>query len=280
MSRLEVQAFFDKPTSTLTYAVWDSATRDAVVIDPVLDFDPATQIVTSASLGRLIKFVAAENLNVHWVLDTHAHADHLSSAKELKQSGIARAWGLGIRMNEVFGAFSKVFAWPKTISLQNLGVDRWFQDGEEFTAGSLRLEVMNTPGHTPACLTYRVGPWLFTGDALFMPDSGVGRCDFPGGSAGTLYDSIMNRLYRLDDKLEVFTGHDYQPDGRMLKYRSTLGEQKSSNIHLKTGTSREEFIRFREGRDKTLPAPRLLNPSLDWNLGAHQIVKRQQAVLG
>lgn len=274
MSRLETHAFFDRPTSTMTYVVWDSSTEDAVIIDPVLDFDPATQIVSNESMHRLMKFISNEGLRVHWVLDTHAHADHLSSAKDLKALGVAQAWGIGQRMNEVFGAFSKVFAWPKQIELRNLGVDRWFQDGEEFTAGKLRIEVMNTPGHTPACLTYRIGDSLFTGDAMFMPDSGVGRCDFPGGSASTLYDSIMIRLYGLPDEMDVFSGHDYQPGGRDLRYRSKLGDQKRSNIHLKLGTSKEEFVKFREGRDKTLSAPRLLNPSLDWNLGAHQIVKR------
>jgi glyoxylase-like metal-dependent hydrolase (beta-lactamase superfamily II) len=274
MSRIEVHALFDKPTSTLTYVVWDSASRDAVILDPVLDFDPATQMVSGSSMARLAKFVAFESLRVHWVLDTHAHADHLSAAKDMRLSGLAPAWGLGERMKEVFTTFKKTFAWPSSLDLGAMGVDRYFADGEEFTAGTLRGQAMNTPGHTAACLTYRFGDKLFTGDALFMPDGGVGRCDFPGGSASTLYDSVWNRLYALPDSLETYPGHDYQPGGRPLRWRATLGEHKTSNIHLKESTSREEFVRFREGRDKTLQAPRLLNPSLDWNLGAHQIVKR------
>lgn len=274
MSTLSVHTFFDKPTSTLTHIVWHPLTRDAVVIDPVLDFDPATQIVSDHSMLQLVRFLKMQNLNVHWVLDTHAHADHLSASCDLKTNGYATAWGLGERMSEVFENFRKVFAWPADVKLQNLCVDRWFRDGEEFTAGTIRIQAIATPGHTPACLTYRIGEWLFTGDALFMPDSGVGRCDFPGGSAAALYDSVWGKLYRFPDYFEVFVGHDYQPGGRPLKYRCLLGDEKRSNIHLRESTSREDFIAFREGRDKTLSAPRLLNPSLDWNLGAHQMVKR------
>lgn len=274
MSAIELHAFFDKPTFTLTYVVWDRATRDAVIIDPVLDFDPATQIVSQGSLQRLTRFIAAEQLRVHWVLDTHAHADHLSSSRELKESGVAAAWGLSARMFEVFETFKKVFAWPKAVDLRAMGVDRFFNDGEEFSAGSLRLQAIATPGHTPACTTFRIGDKLFTGDALFMPDSGVGRCDFPGGSAATLYDSVWGKLYQLPDDYQVFVGHDYQPDGRPLRFTTSLGDQKRNNIHLKYSTSKPEFVAFRESRDKTLTAPRLLAPSLDWNLGAYQAVKR------
>lgn len=261
-----VHALFDKATFTLTYVVWDAVTRDAVVIDPVLDFDPATQIISRHSMSRLLHFLSSQKLRVHWVLETHAHADHLSCARLLKAEGVAMQFGLSARMFEVFSTFQKVFGWPKNERLEDLGVDRYFRDGEEFTAGSLRIQALATPGHTPACTTYRIGDRLFTGDALFMPDSGVGRCDFPGGSASALYDSVWGRLYSYPDDFEIFVGHDYQPGGRVLRYRSTVGAQKSGNIHLGAATSRADFIQFREGRDKTLSAPRLLAPSLEWNL--------------
>ena len=273
---LRLQHFFDPPTSTLTYLIWDPTTRDAVVIDPVIDYDPATGLVSRGSVDIMLNAVSARGLSVHWVLETHAHADHLSGARELREQWSGCRWGMGERMIEVFNTFKKVFAWPAGLTLDGLGVDRWFRDGEEFTAGSIRLQAINTPGHTPACLTYRVGEWLFTGDALFMPDSGVGRCDFPGGSAATLYDAIWNKIYGFPDHYSILVGHDYQPGGRPIGYRSTVGEEKRRNIHLRESTSKADFVAFREGRDKTLKAPRLLEPSLDWNLGAHQRVPHQK----
>lgn len=274
MKNLELFALFDPVTFTLTYVVWHPRTRDAIVIDSVIDFDPITSMVTRGSLSQVMALVKAKDLNVHWILDTHAHADHLSAARELKQLCPGARWALGRRMSEVFSTFKGVFGWPKGLALQDLGVDRWLEDGEEFSAGEIRIKTIFTPGHTPACVTYNIGSWLFTGDSIFMPDSGVGRCDFPGGDAGTLYDSIFGKLYSLPDDYEVFVGHDYQPGGRPVAYRCRLSEQKDSNIHINRGTSREGFIQFRTSRDKTLKAPRLLEPSLDWNLGAHVIVKR------
>lgn len=266
-----VHVLFDKATSTLTYIVWDPTTGDAVIIDPVLNYDPATQIASHESVRAIRHFVTSEGLNVHWVLETHAHADHLTSARELKALGLAQAIGVSEQMNGVFATFAKVFGWPKSLSFK--GVDRFFRDGEEFTAGSLRWQAIATPGHTSACTTFKTDNMLFTGDALFMPDSGVGRCDFPGGSASTLYDSVWGKIYSYPENYAIYVGHDYQPGGRPLRFRTTVGEQKAGNIHLRESTSKADFIKFREGRDKTLSAPRLLNPSLDWNLGAHQIVK-------
>jgi len=270
----QIQGYFDSATSTLSYVVWDSISLDAIVIDPVLDFDPATQLTSQNSLEKIRRFVDGKGLRVTWVIDTHVHADHLTGAWLLRRHWPALQWGMSATMFEVFANFSKVFAWPKTLRLEDLGVDRWFRDGEEFSAGSLRVQVIATPGHTPACTTYKIGDAIFTGDALFMPDAGTGRCDFPGGSASQLYDSIWQRLYSLPDSTRVFVGHDYQPGGRPLRFQSTIGDQKAHNIHLRANTSRDEFIKFREGRDKTLSAPRLLNPSLDWNLGAYQLVRK------
>lgn len=267
-------AFFDPATFTLTYVVWNPRTLAAVVIDPVLDFDPATQLTSRSNVEKLLAFIRAKGLRVDWILETHAHADHLSAALELREALPGSRWAMGQRMAEVFSTFKKVFAWPAELRLESLGVDRWLRDGEEITLDGLTVRALETPGHTPACLTFRVGDWLFTGDALMMPDIGVGRCDFPGGSAGQLYDSVWGKLYALPDGFQVFPGHDYPPAGRDVSYQASLAAHRAGNVHLRASTSREQFVAFREARDKTLSAPRLLQPSLDWNLGAHQIVKR------
>lgn len=272
MNHIAVHALFDKATFTLTYVVWDQLTRDAVVIDPVLDYDPATKMISKSSFKRVVDFVRNEDLLVHWILDTHAHADHLSSGRELKSVFCNARFGLSARMVQVLETFKKAFHWPADLTINRTHADRLFQDGEEFTAGSLRLQAIATPGHTAACTTYKIGNKLFTGDAIFMPDSGVGRCDFPGGSAKELYKTLTEKIFTFPEEFEIFVGHDYQPGGRPLRYRSTVGKQKQFNIHLRTGVSESEFVKFREGRDKTLNAPRLLEPSLDWNLGAHQSV--------
>ncbi len=272
MKRTEVQAFYDEPTATLTYVVWDPLTRDAVVIDPIVDYDPATQMTGRKSLDKLLHFVREKNLSLHWVMDTHVHADHLTGAREICAAVPGCRWAMNERMDDVFRTFKKVYSWNSPDL--NVGEVRWLHDGEEISAGSLRVQAIFTPGHTPACTTFKIGEMLFTGDALMMPDSGVGRCDFPGGDAGKLYDSVWGRLYAYPDHFQVFVGHDYKPGGRALAYQASLAEQKHGNIHLKLGTNRADFISFREGRDKELSAPRLLQPSLDWNLGAHQLVKR------
>lgn len=274
MNSLGLQAFFDPATYTLTYVVWDTASRDAVVIDPVLNYEPSRQMTSLQSMRALIGFLNSKNLRVGWVLETHAHADHLSCARELKAVHPGMLWGMGARIGEVFRTFQKAFNWPSALGIRDLGLDRFFSDGEEFSAGRLRIQALATPGHTPACVTYRIGTWLFTGDALMMPDSGVGRCDFPGGSAAALWDSIWGKLYSLSGDLETFPGHDYQPGGRPLRYRAKLSVQRRCNLHLREDTAKAEFVAFRESRDRTLTAPRLLQPSLDWNLGAHQIVAR------
>lgn len=273
MNHLHQHAFFDPVTSTLTYLVWDEATHDALVIDPVLNYDPVTQIVGTSGLAKVKAFIDKKSLLVHWILETHVHADHLSGGRELRGMLKGAQWGCSARLSEVFATFQKVMAWPASVQLAKLGVDRWLRDGEELTAGSLRVQALATPGHTPACTTFRMHDRLFTGDTLMMPDAGTGRCDFPGGSAGQLYDSVWGRLFALPDHHQVFVGHDYQPGGRPLRYQSSLATQKTTNIHLRTSTTKSDFIAFREGRDKTLNPPRLLEPSLDWNLGAHQLVK-------
>lgn len=274
MKKLDLQAFYDDVTATLTYVVWEPLSLDAVIIDPVLDYDPATQLTSKKSMDKVLNFARSKKLRVHWVLETHAHADHLSAARELCSQLPGCKWAMSSRMSEVFATFKKVYSWPAQVELAGLGVERWLSDGEEISAGSIRIQAIATPGHTPACMTFKIGEWLFTGDALFMPDSGVGRCDFPGGSADQLYQSVWSKLYSMPDHYQIFVGHDYKPRGRQLEFRTTVGEEKASNIHLAAGTSKADFVQFRESRDKTLSEPRLLGPSLDWNLGVHQIVKR------
>lgn len=273
MNPVEVCAFHDSVTGTLSYVVWSQRSLDAVVIDPLLDFDPVSGAVGECSLRRLMRFVSAKNLRVHWILDTHVHADHLSGARQLRQLWPWSRWGMARSLSRVFANFKGVYGWPGSVRLEDLGVERWFSDREEFTAGQLTIQAFETPGHTPACLTYRIGVHLFTGDALMMPDSGVGRCDFPDGSASALYDSIWGVLYALPDSYKTHPGHDYRPGGRPMRHSATLGEQKRGNIHLRTSTSRADFVQFREARDKTLTAPKLIDPSLDWNLGAYRLVK-------
>lgn len=264
-----IKAFFDKATFTLTYVVHDEATRDAVVIDPVLDFDPASGRVTRSSADDVIAYVGGLGLRVHYVLETHAHADHLSSSQILKEAFPGAQLAIGEGITEVQRMFRPVYDLPQSFPVDGTQFDRLLGDGDVAHAGSLSFKTIFTPGHTPACATFAFGPNLFTGDALFMPDYGTGRCDFPGGSAARLYDSIQ-RLYDFPDETRVFTGHDYAPNGRPLRYESTIGEEKRDNIQLNAATTRDEFVAFRSTRDATLAAPRLLHPSVQVNIaGGH-----------
>ena len=269
----DVFGLLDPITNTISYVVWDPRSRDAVVIDPLMDYDPVTRRTLPWSRQALEHFVAAKNLNVHYILETHAHADHLSAARDLRRTWTGSRWAMSERLDVVFDAFKGEWEWPQDLRLSNLGVDRWLRDGEELVAGSFTVSTIATPGHTPACVTYRIGDWLFVGDALMTPDFGTGRCDFPGGDPGALWDSIARKLYALDDRCQVFSGHDYQPGGRPPRSRWSLGEHKQRNIHVTLGTRRAEFVTFRRARDLQLKAPGLLPPSLDWNLGAHQLVR-------
>ncbi len=267
---IQIKEFFDKATFTLTYVVWDPSTRDAVVIDPVWDYDPAASMVTNDSVDALDAFLQSHELKLHFILETHAHADHLSGAQPLKKKYPQAKVAIGARITEVQKVFKEFFDLIPSFKTDGSQFDRLFSDGEHFSAGSLHFETLYTPGHTPACSTYKIEDALFTGDALFMPDYGVGRCDFPAGSAEALYHSITTRLYGLPDATRVFTGHDYQPNGRGLRFESTIGEEKRSNIQIKPETTKEAFIKFRTERDKTLKAPSLLLPSVQVNIdGGH-----------
>lgn len=267
---MEIRAFFHEPTYTLTYLVWDPETRDAVVIDPVRDYDQGASKTGTAALDALDAALKGLELKLRFVLETHAHADHLSGAPVLRESHGAPV-GIGARIVEVQALFKDVFDMPANFSVEGRQFDRLLGDGEVLEAGSLEVEVISTPGHTPACVSYRIGDALFTGDALFMDDYGTGRCDFPGGSADQLYSSIHDRLYALPDATRVFVGHDYQPGGRALAYETSIGKSKANNPQLREDTSREDFVRFREQRDAGLKAPRLLYPSVQINVDGGQL---------
>jgi len=267
----KVKEFFDRATFTLTYVVWDSETRDAVVIDPVLDYDPGSSTVKEESLTLVTSFLDQQALKVHYILETHAHADHLSGSQSLKKLYPQAKLAIGARITEVQKVFKPIFDLPSTFLTDGSQFDRLLKEGEKFSAGSLTIEVRYTPGHTPACCSYVIGDAVFTGDALFMPDYGVGRCDFPAGSAETLYESVTKQLYSLPEATRVFTGHDYLPNGRALRFESNIGEEKRSNLHINAETTKEAFVKFRTERDKTLAAPRLLLPSVQVNIDAGKL---------
>jgi glyoxylase-like metal-dependent hydrolase (beta-lactamase superfamily II)/rhodanese-related sulfurtransferase len=265
---MQIQGFFEPDTFTITYVVFDADSRDAVVIDPVLDYDVLSSRTATTSVERVAAFVRERELRVHYVLETHAHADHLSGSQWLKQQLGARI-GIGERIRDVQDTFRDVFDLP-WLAIDGSQFDRLLADGEVLTCGALVIETIATPGHTPACVTYKIGDALFTGDALFMHDYGTGRCDFPRGSAEALYDSVM-RLYEFPDATRVFPGHDYQPGGRAVAWETTIGRSKRENPQLRATTSKAEFVAMRTARDRTLQRPRLLYPSVQVNIDAGRL---------
>lgn len=266
---MQIQAFYDKPTFTLTFVVWDEETKDAVIIDPVLDYSPLGVSTETKSANHVLEFVRKRDLKVHYVMETHAHADHLTGAQFLKRHLGAKVV-IGEKITKVQAMFKEIFdlAELKTDGSQ---FDKLAADGEVVKAGSLDIKVIATPGHTPACVSYLIDDALFTGDALFTEDYGTGRCDFPGGSAADLYESVHEKLYNLPDDTRVFVGHDYQPGGRPLRWETTIGESKAQNPQLKQATQRDAFIESRQTRDATLDPPRLLYPSVQINIAAGQL---------
>lgn len=268
---MEIKALFDKRTFTLTYVVYDPDSKDALVLDPVLDYDPASSKTWTESVDQVIAFVNEQKLRVRYVLETHAHADHLSGAQRLKDACSNLKLGIGARITEVQKTFKKVFDLPEDFATDGSQFDLLLEEGKDLQAGTLTVKTMYTPGHTPACATYQIGDAIFSGDAIFMPDGGTGRCDFPGGSATDLYNSIAKRIYALPDETRLFVGHDYQPSGRELAYETTVGKQKRENIALNANTKEEDFVAFREKRDATLNAPKLLFQSVQVNVDAGRL---------
>jgi glyoxylase-like metal-dependent hydrolase (beta-lactamase superfamily II) len=267
--KARVQSFFDARTFTLTYVVWDEASRDAVVIDPVLDYEPVGSYTFTESVDQVTDFVRREGLRLHYSLETHAHADHLSGGQILRREFDAKVV-IGNRITEVQETFRPIFDMPASFRTDGAQFDKLVHDGESFAAGTLSIEVIPTPGHTPACVTYKIGDAIFTGDALFMDDYGTGRCDFPRGSAEALYESIQ-KLYQLPDDTRVFVGHDYLPGGREVRYETTIACEKRRNPQLNASTTREDFVRMRKARDAELAAPKLLFQSVQVNIDAGRL---------
>jgi glyoxylase-like metal-dependent hydrolase (beta-lactamase superfamily II) len=269
-----VQHFFDEATFTLTYVVHDEETRTGVVIDTVTDFDPANGCTCNRSSDAVAAYLDRHRLTVPYVLDTHAHADHFTGLPYFKERyGCKTVIGKSITI--VQAAFRDVFNLGDAFPTDGSQFDVLLEGGEILEAGPLQIQAIHTPGHTPACLTYRIGDALFVGDAMFMPDSGTGRCDFPGGSGEALYDSIQ-KLYALPDNTRLFTCHDYAPGGRELRFQSTIGEEKSANIQLTGKTTREEYIAFRTERDAGLSMPKLILPSLQVNIRAGHLPEPEE----
>jgi glyoxylase-like metal-dependent hydrolase (beta-lactamase superfamily II) len=265
---MHIETFYDPATFTLTYVVSDEATRDAVIIDPVLDYDPLASQTSTKQVTQVVDYIERAQLKPHYVLETHAHADHLSASAFLKSAFPGVKVAIGERIREVQSSFKPVFDMPATFATDGSQFDVLLADAQVLAAGGLSVRTIATPGHTPACVSFLIGDAVFTGDALFMPDYGTGRCDCPRGSADELYTSVHDKLYVLPDKTRVFVGHDYQPGGRALRYETSIGASKESNIQLRASTGRAEFVERRTGRDQTLAAPRLLYPSVQVNIDA------------
>lgn len=260
-----VDAFFDAATHTVTYLVADPVTGQAAIIDPVLDFDPAAARASSAGLEKVLDVVRDRGLSLTHVLDTHAHADHLSGADEIRTRTGAPI-GIGAQITRVQKTFGDLFE-AGDVTPDGAVFDQLYEDGDRFMLGSIEVEVLHTPGHTPACVSYRIGEAVFVGDTLFMPDYGTARCDFPGGDARTLWRSIQ-KILALPDDTRVFVGHDYLPEGRAdFRWETTVGEQKRANIHI-AGRSEDDYVAMREARDATLKPPQLILPSLQMNIRA------------
>ena len=262
---VEIQGFFDDATATVTYLVWDPATRAAAIIDPVLDYEPTTGALTTSSIDAVLETARAKDLEIVWSLETHAHADHLAAGDTIRERTGAKV-GIGAKITEVQSTFAPLFH-ADDVEPNGEQFDVLFEGGDEFALGSLTVKVMHTPGHTPACVTYVIDDAAFVGDTLFMPDYGTARADFPGGDAATLFQSIQKILH-LPVETRIFVGHDYPPEGRGPAWETTVGEQRKANKHVQEGVSEADFVTMRNERDATLAAPRLILPSLQVNIRA------------
>lgn len=266
----QVQPFLDPDTETWSYVVYDHPGGTAAIVDPVLDFDQASGHTTTRGAERLVEFVRAEKLTLAWILETHAHADHLSAAPYIREQ-LGGKIAIGDRICEVQKIFREMFNLEREFLVDGSQFDHLFQDGGSFSIGELRAQVIAAPGHTPADMAWLIGDALFVGDTLFMPDVGSARCDFPGGDAATLYRSVR-KLLELPADTRMFMCHDYPPaGGRDHRCETTVGEQKRNNIHLHQGVSEAEFAAMRSRRDASLPMPRLIIPSIQVNIRAGQM---------
>ncbi len=265
-----VKAFFDPDTFTASFVVSDPASGSAAIIDAVLNFDYAPGRTSTGSADAIIDYLRENALTAQWILETHVHADHLSAAAYLKER-LGGKTGIGSRITLIQQTFGEFFNEGPDFKRDGSQFDHLFQDGEQLPLGTLQMRVLCTPGHTPACVTYVIGDAAFVGDTLFMPDYGTARCDFPGGSAATMYDSVQ-KILALPDATRIFVGHDYKAEDReQFAWESTVAEQRAQNIHVRQGTTREDFIKLRNERDARLAAPRLILPSLQVNMRAGEL---------
>jgi glyoxylase-like metal-dependent hydrolase (beta-lactamase superfamily II) len=263
----EVAGFYDPDTATISYVVKDPTSKSCAVIDSVMDFDYAAGRITFASADQLIDYIRANDLSLEWLIETHAHADHLSAAPYI-QGKLGGKIGIGAEITTVQEVFGKVFNEGTEFRRDGSQFDRLFVDGGTYQIGTMKAFVMATPGHTPACMTHVIGDAAFVGDTLFMPDGGTARADFPGGDARVLFKSIRKVLETLPSQTRLFMCHDYGPNGRDVKWETTVADERAHNIHVRNGITEDEFVAMREARDKTLGMPRLILPSLQVNIRA------------
>lgn len=260
----EVKGFFDPATNTISYVVKDPASNACAIVDSVMDIDYAAGRITYTHADAMIAYINDHGLTLEWLIETHVHADHLSAAPYI-QKALGGKIGIGRNITVIQDTFGKIFNEGTEFQRDGSQFDQLFDDGDTYMVGSMTCVAMHTPGHTPACMTHVMGDAAFVGDTLFMPDGGSARADFPGGDAGQLYDSIQ-KVLALPDETRLFMCHDYGPNGREIRWETTVGEEKAHNIHVGGGKTREEFIKFRTARDAQLDMPKLIIPSLQVNM--------------
>ena len=265
----QVKAFFDSATHTISYVVADPETQICAVLDAVMEFDYAAGKLTTIMADDIIAYINTHQLKLEWIIETHVHADHLSAAPYIQEKSGGRI-AIGREITTVQDTFGKIFNEGTAFQRDGSQFDRLFEDGDTYQIGQLACATLHTPGHTPACMAHIIGDSVFVGDTLFMPDGGSARCDFPGGDAGILYDSIQ-RILALPEQMRLFVCHDYGPNGREFAWETSVGEQRRDNIHIRDGISKAEFVEMRTSRDASLSMPTLIIPSLQVNMRAGEI---------
>jgi glyoxylase-like metal-dependent hydrolase (beta-lactamase superfamily II) len=272
--RPQVQAFFDPSTNTISYVVRDPASKACAVIDAVMDFDYAAGRLGFESANKIVDYIRANKLGLEWLIETHAHADHLSAAPYIQEK-LGGKIGIGEHIRDVQDVFGKVFNEGTEFRRDGSQFDHLFKDGESYQIGQLHAFAMETPGHTPACMTHVIGDAAFVGDTLFMPDGGTARADFPGGNARTLYKSIK-KVLNLPGEMRLFICHDYGPNGRNIKWETTVAEERANNIHVRDGVSEDAFVEMRIARDMTLSMPKLIIASIQVNIRAGYLPEAEE----
>ncbi|MBE8163326.1 MAG: MBL fold metallo-hydrolase [Bdellovibrionaceae bacterium] len=264
---MEVKEFFEKITGTISYIVYDPASKDALIIDPVLDFNSTEGTYSTTSFNEQMDYIKSNNLKPSLVLETHAHADHISSSQFFKKEFPNILVAIGKDITEVQSVFKSIFKLSH-LATDGSQFDKLIKDQEEFFAGSIKIKAIHTPGHTPSCLSYLIEDKIFVGDSIFVPETGTGRCDFPKGDAKTLFHSVKQKLYTLNEDTKVYVAHNYPEKGEPLHFQTTIKDLKENNIHIKEDTKLEDFLKFRKDRDKQLNSPKLLFQSIQININA------------